>query len=207
MVLIPDINYGNKGAGLSALQCINNALDELSKLEQVDTKKIALMGQSFGGYETNFIATHSNRFAAYISGASPSDIVHMAYSFNYNFKSPDYYRIEGGQFRMGESFESNNQKYFDNNPLYHASKVTAPMLLWTGTEDKNVDREETRTFFSALRKYRKTVIALFYAGEGHTITQYPAQKDYTLRMLDWFEYFLKNKGNIPWIDKQMKDAY
>lgn len=207
MVLIPDINYGNKGAGLSALQCINNALDELEKLEQVDTKKIALMGQSFGGYETNFIATHSNRFAAYISGASPSDIVHMAYSFNYNFKSPDYYRIEGGQFRMGESFESNNQKYFDNNPLYHASKVTAPMLLWTGTEDKNVDREETRTFFSALRKYRKTVIALFYAGEGHTITQYPAQKDYTLRMLDWFEYFLKNKGNIPWIDKQMKDAY
>lgn len=207
MVLIPDINYGNKGAGLSALQCINNALDELAKLEQVDTKKIALMGQSFGGYETNFIATHSNRFAAYISGASPSDIVHMAYSFNYNFKSPDYYRIEGGQFRMGESFESNNQKYFDNNPLYHASKVTAPMLLWTGTEDTNVDREETRTFFSALRKYRKTVIALFYAGEGHTITQYPAQKDYTLRMLDWFEYFLKNKGNIPWIDKQMKDAY
>jgi len=207
MVLIPDINYGNKGAGLSALQCINNALDELAKLEQVDTKKIALMGQSFGGYETNFIATHSNRFAAYISGASPSDIVHMAYSFNYNFKSPDYYRIEGGQFRMGESFESNNQKYFDNNPLYHASKVTAPMLLWTGTEDKNVDREETRTFFSALRKYRKTVIALFYAGEGHTITQYPAQKDYTLRMLDWLEYFLNNKGNIPWIDKQMKDAY
>jgi len=206
MVLVPDINYDNKGAGLSALQCINNALDELAKLEQVDMRKIALMGQSFGGYETNFIATHSNRFAAYISGASPSDIIHMANSYNYNFHAPDYYRIEDGQFRMQDSFERNKQKYFDNNPLYHASKVNAPMLLWTGTDDKNVDQEETRTFFSALRKYRKTVIALFYAGEGHTITQYPAQKDYTLRMMDWFEYFLKDKRNIPWIDKQMKDA-
>ncbi|WDF45384.1 prolyl oligopeptidase family serine peptidase [Chryseobacterium sp. KACC 21268] len=206
MVLIPDINYDNKGAGLSALECINNALDELAKLEQVNMKKIALMGQSFGGYETNFIATHSNRFAAFISGASRSDIIHSSYAFNYNFNAPDYYRIEDGQIRMRDSFESNNQKYFDNNPLYHASKVNAPVLLWTGTDDKNVDQEETRTFFSALRKYRKTVVALFYTGEGHSLGSYVAKKDLTLRMLDWYEYFLKDKRNIPWIDKQMKDA-
>ena len=206
MVLIPDIDYDNKGAGLSALECINNVLDELAKFEQVDMKKIALMGQSFGGFETNFIATQSNRFAAFISGASPSDIIHMGNSYNYNFHAPDYYRIEDGQFRMQDSFERNKQKYFNNNPLYHVSKVNAPILLWTGTEDKNVDQEETRTFFSVLRKYRKTVIALFYKGEGHTITQYPAQYDYTLRMLDWYDCFLKDKKNIPWIDKQMKDA-
>lgn len=200
MVLIPDINYDHKGAGLSALECINNALDELAKLEQVNMKKIALMGQSFGGYETNFIATHSNRFAAFISGASRSDIIHSSYAFNYNFNAPDYYRIEDGQIRMRDSFESNKQKYFDNNPLYHASKVNAPVLLWTGTDDKNVDQEETRTFFSALRKYRKTVVALFYTGEGHSLGSYVAKKDLTLRVLDWYEYFLKDKRNIPWID-------
>lgn len=207
MVLMPDINYDDRGSGLSALNCINNVMDELSKVEQVNMKKIALMGQSFGGYETNFIATHSDRFATYIAGAAPSDIIHMANSYNYNFHAPDYLRIEDGQFRMQDSFENNKQKYFDNNPLYHASKVNAPMLLWTGTEDENVDQDETRTFFTALRKYRKPVIALFYTGEGHTIMQYPAQMDYTLRMLDWFGYFLKDKRNIPWIDKQMKDAF
>ncbi|CAA7387714.1 Dipeptidyl-peptidase 5 [Chryseobacterium fistulae] len=207
MVLMPDINYDDRGSALSALHCINNVMDELSKVEQVDMRNIALMGQSLGGYETNFIATQSNRFAAYISGAGASDIIHMANSFNYNFQSPDYYRFEQGPFKIRASFEENKQKYFDNNPLYHVSKVNAPMLLWTGTEDKNVDQEETRTFFSALRKYRKTVIALFYKGEAHTITQYPAQKDYTLRMLDWYDYFLRGKRDITWIDKQMKDAY
>lgn len=162
LVLIPDINCNDRGAALAALDCINDVLDELSKVEQVDMKKIALMGQSFGGYETNFIAAHSNRFAAFISGASMSYIIHMGNSL---------------------------------------------ILLWTGTEDKNVDQEETRTFFSALRKYRKIVIALFYTGEAHTLTKYPAQKDYTLRMLDWYDYFLKDKRNIPWINKQMKGAY
>uniref|UniRef100_UPI0028AF17B1 alpha/beta hydrolase family protein n=1 Tax=Chryseobacterium taichungense TaxID=295069 RepID=UPI0028AF17B1 len=206
LVLLPDINYDSRGSALSALYCIDNVLDELKKTEYVDMGNIALMGQSLGGFETNFIATHSDRFAAFISGAGASDIIHMANSFNYNFKSPDYYRFERGPFKIRASFEENKQKYFDNNPLYHASKVRAPMLLWSGSEDKNVDQEETRTFFSALRKYRKTVVALFYSGEGHSLAQYKAQKDLTLRTLDWYDYFLKNKINIPWIDKQMKDA-
>lgn len=206
IVLIPDINYGDEGPVLSALKCIDNALDELAKVEQADMKKVALMGHSFGGFETNFIATHSNRFAAYVSGASVSDIIHTYYSFNYNFKSPDYYRYEDGQFRMKDSFVTNKQKYFDNNPLYHSSKVSAPILLWTGEKDLNIDKEETKTFFNALRKYRKTVVALFYNNEEHTLTQFSAQKDLTLRILDWFDYFLKDQKNILWINKQMKDA-
>ncbi|MGG7502622.1 alpha/beta hydrolase family protein [Chryseobacterium arthrosphaerae] len=207
LVLMPDINYGKEGPGLSALNCINNVLDELSKIEQVNMKKVALIGQSFGGYETNFIATQSRRFASYISGSSVSDLVHMSQSYNYNFNSPDYYRFEnGGQFRMGESYENNREKYYKNSPLTYASKVNAPILLWAGSVDKNVDPEETRTFFNALRKYRKTVVALFYNGEGHSLSQYQTQKDLTLRMLDWFDYFLKDKKNIPWINKQTKDA-
>lgn len=207
MVLMPDINYDDRGSALSALHCINNVMDELSKIEQVDMRNIALMGQSLGGFETNFIATHSDRFAAYISGAGASDIIHMANSFNYNFLSPDYYRFEQGPFKIRASFEENKQKYFDNNPLYNASKVNAPMLLWAGTDDKNVDQEETRTFYSALRKYRKTVVALFYTGEGHSLGSYTAKKDLTLRTLDWYDYFLRGTRDALWIDKQMKDAY
>lgn len=206
LVLLPDINYGEAGPVRSALYCINNVLDELQKVEQADMKRVGLMGQSFGGYETNFIATQSDRFAAYISGASVADLIHLYYAYNYNFKSPDYYRIEEGQFRMFDTFENNKQKYFDNNPLYHASKVKAPMLLWTGTHDQNIQTEETRSFYNALRKYRKPVVALFYTGEGHSLGTMQAQRDFTLRALDWFDYFLQDKQGIPWIDKQMKDA-
>lgn len=205
MVMLPDINNdGSQGPGIAALHNVNAAMDELAKVKQADMKKVGLVGQSLGGYETNFIATQSDRFAAYISGASISDIINTSFAFNYNFFSADYYRYEDGQFKLGK-FTNNKERYYKNNPLYYADKVQAPVLLWTGTGDKNVNPEQTRSFYNALRKYRKTVVALFYKDEQHSLMGYEQRKDLTVRMIEWFDYFLYDKKNVDWIDKQMID--
>ncbi|WP_029292816.1 alpha/beta hydrolase family protein [Chryseobacterium hispalense] len=202
IVMLPDINnVGSKGPGITALHNVNAALDELVKIKQADMKRVGLVGQSFGGYETNFIATQSDRFAAYISGASISDIINTSFAFNYNFFSADYYRYEDGQFKLGK-FTDNKEKYYRNNPLYYAEKVSSPMLLWTGTDDKNVNPEQTRSLYNALRKYRKPVVALFYENEQHSLMGHQQRKDLTIRMIEWFDYFLCGKKNAEWIGKQ-----
>ncbi|WP_343643144.1 prolyl oligopeptidase family serine peptidase [Chryseobacterium sp.] len=205
-VLLADISQSEKGAGISALESINNALDELQKIGNVDMTKIGLMGQSFGGYETNFIAGHSNRFAAYVSGSAVSDVVRTYYGYNYHFNAPDYYRYEGRQYWFKATLAENPGKYIKNNPIMSAQNVSAPMLLWTGADDGNVSPEGTKSMFIALRKYRKPVIALFYDKEGHSLSRAEAQKDLTLKILDWFNYHLKNEKNIPWIQKYIKGA-
>lgn len=205
-VLLADISQSDKGAGISALESINNALDELQKIRNVDMTKIGLMGQSFGGYETNFIAGHSNRFAAYVSGSAVSDVVRTYYAYNYHFNAPDYYRYEGRQYWFKATVAENPEKYIKNNPIMSVQNVSAPMLLWTGTDDGNVSPEGTKSMFIALRKYRKPVIALFYDKEGHSLSKAEAQKDLTLKILDWFNYHLKNEKNIPWIQKYTKGA-
>lgn len=206
VVLLPDISYSDKGPGISALESVNNALDELQKIENVDMDRIGLMGQSFGGYETNFIATQSKRFAAYISGASVSDIIRTYYAFNENFNAPDYYRYEGGQNNFKYTVAENPEKYIRNNPIMYAQNINAPMLLWAGKEDGNVSPEGIRSLYIALRKYRKPVVALFYEKERHSLSTSEAQKDLTLRVLDWFSYFLKDQRDILWVKKQMKGA-
>lgn len=205
-VLLADISQSDKGAGISALESINNALDELQKIRNVDMARIGLMGQSFGGYETNFIAGHSNRFAAYVSGSAVSDVVRTYYAYNYHFNAPDYYRYEGRQYWFKATLAENPEKYIKNNPIMSAQNVSAPMLLWTGTDDGNVSPEGTKSMFIALRKYRKPVIALFYDKEGHSLSRAEGQKDLTLKILDWFNYHLKNEKNIPWIQKYTKGA-
>ncbi|MFP5438829.1 MAG: alpha/beta hydrolase family protein [Bacteroidia bacterium] len=203
-VFFPDIAYGNSGSGLSALQCVTNALDVLRNEEYIDQRKVGLIGHSFGGYETNFIATQSDRFAAYVSGAGNSDIVNTYHTFNTNFLSPSFWRFESFQYRMYKPFSEDKELYFKNNPLYNADKVNAPVLLWTGLKDENIKWEESRTFYNALRRNDKKVVALFYRGEDHSLQGSAAQQDLSIRILNWFDYFLKGQNDIAWIDREME---
>ena len=208
-VYLPDIVIqGKAGPGLDALDCVNRALDALAHNALIDKNRIGLIGHSFGGYETDYIATRSSRFAAYVSGSGHSDIAWDANSFNYNFYFPDYVRIEANMYKFGASFSADKGLYFKNNPVYHAEKVSAPVLLWTGTDDKNVTADHTMAFYNALRRNRKDVIALFYKGEGHSLQQECVQVDLTCRILDWFDYFLKDNAECEWISKGIsrKDA-
>lgn len=203
-VFFPDIAYGSSGSGVAALQCVTSALDALKGKEYIDQRKVGLIGHSFGGYETNFIATQSDRFAAYISGAGNSDIVNTYHNFNNNFLSPSFWRFESFQYRMHKPFSADKQLYYNNNPLYNADNVNAPVLLWTGLKDENIKWEESRTFYNALRRNQKKVVALFYRGEDHSLQGSTAQQDLSLRILNWFDYFLKGYQDTMWIEKEME---
>lgn len=207
-VYLPDIKVlGKEGPGIDALNCVNNALDALSDKIPINTQKIGLIGHSFGGYMTDFIATHSNRFAAYVSGSGQSDLIWAYHAYNYHFLFPDYTRIEANQHKLGGPFSKNKALYFKNNPIYNANKVTSPVLLWSGLEDKNVTSDHSMAFYNALRRNGKEVIALFYKGEGHNLFKKEAQFDLTFKVMDWFDYFLKDTKKIEWIEKGIsKDA-
>jgi dipeptidyl aminopeptidase/acylaminoacyl peptidase len=170
-VFLPDIAYGKEGPGISALQSVESAMKAVLKNKAIDSSNVGLIGQSFGGYQTNFIATRSTLFKAYVSGAANADIVHVYHTFSESYHMPEFWRYESGQYRMGKSFSEDKELYFSNNPLYHADRVTAPMLLWCGMQDKNVNWEETRTFYNALKRNKEKVVALFYPDDGHAMWQ------------------------------------
>lgn len=204
-VFLPDTAVGSDGAGLSALACVNKALDAVSRNPNIDMQRVGLVGHSFGGYETNFIATHSNRFAAYISGAGISDIIRSYFSYNYHYPGPHYWAYENGQFDMKISFFENKELYFKNNPIHHVEKVSGPILLWTGKQDQNVPWDQTTEFYIGLKRNKKPVIALFYPNGRHALGfDSPEKKDLYKRTLEWWDYFLKDKKGIQWIDKQMR---
>lgn len=200
-VFLPDIVFGNKGTGFSALDCINNALDALQTNKNIDLKKIGLMGYSHGGYEVNFIATHSDRFAVYASGAGNSDLMRSYFSFNYQFLKPFYWQFEDQQYKMPGSFENYKDLYIQNSPIYNVSKVSAPILLWAGTLDKNIDWNQVMEFYLGLKRNNKNAIALFYPDEAHGFIKPKNKIDIAKRLAEWFDFYLKDKKNIDWIIK------
>jgi dipeptidyl aminopeptidase/acylaminoacyl peptidase len=204
-VYMPDIVIrGKNGPGIDALDCVDKSLDALTGNPYINMQKIGLIGHSFGGYETDFIATHSKRFAAYISGSGHSDLIWSYHTFNYNFLWPEYIRIETDQYKMKVPFSGDKSLYYKNNPILYAEKVNAPVLLWSGLEDKNVTSDNSMAFYNALRRNGKNVIALYYKGEGHDLQTAKAQNDLTCRILEWLGYFLQDDKGIEWISKGIK---
>lgn len=203
-VYLPDIVFGPSGTGLSALDCVNSALDALNSNNNIDRAKIGLVGHSLGGYETNFIATHSDRFAAYISGSGIGDLVRSYFSFNYGFLIPFYFQFESGQYEMKTKFSDDKERYLQNSPIYHVEKVNAPVFLWAGKKDENIVWDQVMEFYIGLKRNNKDVIGVFYPFREHDLGSGNEEgKDLFIRMLEWWDYFLKDQKEVPWINKQM----
>ncbi len=195
----PDIVYNEEGPGLSALDCVRSAMRAAYSIKQIDFKKVGLIGQSFGSYETNFLITHSDMFAAAVSGNGLSDLLMSYYSFNYNYYMPTFNRYETGQFRMFSPYYADKEKYRRNSPIEFAHQVKTPVLLWAGQQDLNVPWKQTENFYTALRRFDVPQMALFYKQEGHILVEPETQKHLTLSVLDWFSYYLKDHKQISWI--------
>jgi len=203
-VYLPDVMTENRSPGYSGIDGVEQALNALGQYP-LKLKSFGLIGHSFGSYLVNFIATHSTRFATYISGSGVSDLISSYFSYNRNYSTPHYWQLETGQYEMDASFFQDKELYLKNSPILNADKVNAPVLLWTGLKDHNVVPDQTIEFYLALKRSGKEVVALLYTDGGHDLGIGTADaKDLTRRMVDWWDYFLKEKSNITWIDRQMK---
>lgn len=200
----PDIVYGNEGTGRGVLDCVNHAMDAVLKNKSINRRKIALLGHSHGGYSTNYVATQSNRFATYISGAGNSDLVRSYFSYNRNFSTPFYMQFENGQYQM-PPFAEHKEMYIKNSPIYDVEKVNAPILLWAGKKDENIFWEQVQEFYVGLKRNHKDVVALFYTKAGHDLgIETEEKEDMHRRAAEWLDYFLKDQKDVAWINRQLK---
>ncbi|MGX9987148.1 alpha/beta hydrolase family protein [Soonwooa purpurea] len=199
-VYLPDIISNEKGVGLSALDCVEKSLDALQEHKSLNFQKVALIGHSFGGYVTNFIATHSNRFTTYVSGASVSDIVKSYFSMSFHYMSPLYWQYEEGQFDFNAPYSSNQELYFKNNPISYVRNVNKPMLLWAGKKDLNVEWGQSMEFYLGLKRNLKPATMIVYPEEGHYLASRESAKDLLRRVFDWLDYYLKDSSKPDWIE-------
>ncbi len=78
---------------------------------------------------------------------------------------------------MGRSLFEDKEAYDRNTPILYAKNITAPLLSWTGGDDKQVNWNQSIELYLALRRLKKKHILLLYPGEGHTLNKKDNQKD------------------------------
>lgn len=199
-VLEPDIYYKVGQTGDSALESVTEVIDTLSEKYPLDTSRMGIYGHSFGGYETNYIITQTNLFKAAVSSAGVADVVSEYFNYSKYSLLPNFWRYENHQWRLGKNFYQDKDMYLKNSPLYNAENVITPLLLITGNKDYVVNWQQSLLMFNALKKLKKTVNLLIYEEEGHHIQKYKNQKDVSMKVKQWFDYYLKDKEIPEWVD-------
>lgn len=199
-VLLPNMNYEMGNLAESATKSVLAAMDAVIEKGNVDPKKIGIIGHSFGGYETDLIITQTNRFAAAVSGAAWTDLVSSYLYVGATFQRPDFYRAEHDQLRIGKSLFEDTESYLKNSPVLQAANVKTPLLGWTGSEDRHIHSLQSMEFYMALRRLGKTHTLLVYPGEEHNLDKRENQKDLTERIVEWFDYYLKDGMQQNWME-------
>ncbi|MBN9119715.1 MAG: S9 family peptidase [Planctomycetes bacterium] len=197
-VLMPDITYRLNDPGVSAVECILPALDAAVATGVVDNDKVALHGHSWGGYQTAFLVTQTNRFKCAIAGAALTDLVSMYSSVYWNVGMANQPIFESSQGRFTGGYWEQQEAYIRNSPVYHAQKVKTPLLLLHNDKDGAVDFTQGVEYYNTLRRLQKPVVMLQYRGENHGLAKPENRKDYAIRMREFFDHHLMGKPAPDW---------
>lgn len=200
LVFVPDIIYYKLGyPGDCAYQSVNASANLLCRMLWVNANRMGLQGHSFGGWETNYIVTHTNRFAA----AAPSSGFCDAVALNSQFSGVRAGYFEAYQGRLAVSFWKNPQLYVRNSPIYNVDKVTTPLLILNNKNDQQVPFIQGEEWYNGLAHLQKKAWLLSYPDEQHTIDNERNQLDYSIRLSQFFDHFLKGTHPPKWLTADM----
>jgi len=109
--------------------------------------------------------------------------------------------FESTQGRFTGGYWENPEAYIRNSPVFSAQKVKTPLLLLHNDKDGAVDFNQGIEYYNTLRRLKKPVVMLEYVGENHGLQKPANQKDYTVRMKEFFDHFLMDKPAPDWWEK------
>ncbi|MGF1580743.1 MAG: prolyl oligopeptidase family serine peptidase [Gemmataceae bacterium] len=198
-VLMPDIVYKVNDPGLSSVDCLKAALKAGIATGVIDPNRVGIHGHSWGGYQTAFMITQSNAFKAAVAGAPLTNLISMYSSIYWNRGIANQPIFESSQGRFTGPYWQIPDAYMRNSPVYHAHKVTTPLLLLHNDKDGAVDWNQGIEYFNTLRRLRKPVIMLQYKGENHGVVKPENRRDYTVRMREFFDHHLKGRPAPEWM--------
>ena len=175
-------NIGDWGGG--DYRDIMAGVDNLVERGIADEAKLGVEGWSYGGFMTNWIITHTDRFKAAVSGAGLSNLE----SF---YGTTD---IQGFMEYYHKGFPwISREIYRSSSPLTSQFKVKTPVLILHGEEDTRVPISQSEELYQYLKKTGVNVKFVRYPREPHGLREPNHQLDRYTRMLEWFNTYILGK--------------
>lgn len=168
-----------------------DAVDILVTKGLVDKSKVGVTGGSYGGYATAWCCTYySDRFAAGVMAVGISNVISKAGTTDI----PDEEELVHARKRVWDDWDF----FLKRSPIYYVEQAKTPLLILHGKDDPRVHPGQSLELYRHLRSLNQAPVRLvLYPGEGHGNRKIAGQLDYNMRMMQWFDHYLKDAERTP----------
>ena len=199
LVFDPNIYYKTGEPGQSAYNSVVSAAKMLSKMPWVDSTRMGLQGQSWGGYQVAYLITKTTMFKAASAGAPVSNMTSAYGGIRWSTGINRQFQYEKTQSRIGATLWQRPDLYIKNSPLFAVDKIQTPLLIMHNDADGSVPWYQGIELFTAMKRLDKKVWMLQYNGEDHNLVERKNRKDLSVRLAQFFDYWLKDAAPADWI--------
>jgi dipeptidyl aminopeptidase/acylaminoacyl peptidase len=160
------------------------SVDAMVQRGLADPSRLYVMGLSYGGYLTQWLIGVTDRFAA---AAADNGVSNQVSVWANSYFGLHYNRRHG----LGDPLSDEGmQRLWHSSPLRNASRITTPLLILQGEEDRICPPADNEQLFTALKVLGREVEYILYPDEHHELKNYgrPDRRiDRMERILAWFD--------------------
>lgn len=166
-----------------------DGVDHLIETGLVDKDRVGITGGSYGGYASAWGATYySERFAASVMFVGISNNISKTGTTDIPLEMHEVHHLKW----LWEDWEY----FLTRSPIYHIEKAKTPLLIMHGKDDPRVHPGQSMELYRHVKVRGETPVRLvLFPGEGHGNRKAAGRLDYTLRMMRWFDHYLKGDGD------------
>lgn len=173
--------YRNRLQGNWGIADVNDAVDAVKAVVErglVDPQRVVIQGGSAGGYTTLQALVSSDVFAAGVSRYGIGDLETLV---------TDTHKFES-RYPLGlvGPYPADRQTYLDRSPIHHVDRLSSPMLILQGLEDKVVPPNQSVSMADAVRAKHLPVALIMFEGEGHGFRKQSTRRAVVEAQLSFF---------------------
>jgi dipeptidyl aminopeptidase/acylaminoacyl peptidase len=164
---------------------IMNGLDALLSRGYIDEQRIGVTGGSYGGFMTNWLIGHYDRFKAAVTDRCVSNMATMFGTSDIGWDLAD----DNLDTTPWEDLE----KYMHMSPLNYVKDMHTPLLIIHSEQDLRCNIEQAEQLFAALKYMGRETLFVRFEGQSHGLSRggHPKLRLERLRHIqNWFEKYL-----------------
>ncbi len=157
----------------------------LSKFDFLDANRLGVAGGSYGGFMTNWVVGHTDRFKAAVTDRSIASWLSM-----WGTSDIGPYFTED---QIAADPWDNWAKLVQDSPLLYAKNVKTPVMIIHSLEDYRCWQAEAFQFYTALKQLGKEAELVLFPNENHDLSRSGKPRHRVERLqsyMRWFEKFL-----------------